>query len=62
MSWSMRLPEDPPVCECKYDEIRDEMDRDDCPFHCDLSDPTEDTRHGRKPPETAPMRTNREAA
>jgi hypothetical protein len=32
----MLVPEDPPICECRYDETRDEMDRDDCPFHCDL--------------------------
>jgi hypothetical protein len=36
MSWSMLEPEEPPICECKYDEARDGMDRDDCPFHCDL--------------------------
>jgi hypothetical protein len=36
MSYSMRLAEEPPECECRYDEARDEMDRDDCPFHCDL--------------------------
>jgi hypothetical protein len=32
----MREPEEAPICECKYDEARDEMDREDCPFHCDL--------------------------
>jgi hypothetical protein len=31
-------PEEPPTCECKYDETRDEMDREDCAFHCDLVD------------------------
>jgi hypothetical protein len=36
MSFSMLEPEEPPACECKYVEARDEMDRDDCPFHCDL--------------------------
>ena len=36
MSWSMIEPEELPVCECWYDEARDVMDRDDCPFHCDL--------------------------
>ena len=30
----MLEPDDPPICECRYDEARDEMDRDDCPFHC----------------------------
>jgi hypothetical protein len=38
MNWSMLEPDDPPVCECKYDEARDVMDREDCPFHCDLVD------------------------
>ncbi len=38
MSWSMIEPEDHPVCECTYDETRDEMDREDCAFHCDLVD------------------------
>lgn len=36
MSWSMIEPEEPAVCECKYDEARDEIDRGDCPFHYDL--------------------------
>ena len=30
MSYSFREPEWPTVCECKYDEARDEMDREDC--------------------------------
>jgi len=38
MSFSFREPEEPCVCECKYDALRDRMDRDDCPFHCDLVD------------------------
>jgi len=36
MSWSMIEPDEPPICECKYDEARDEMDHEDCPFHCDV--------------------------
>jgi hypothetical protein len=36
VSYSFLEPEWPAVCECKYDEARDEMDREDCPFHCDL--------------------------
>ena len=36
MSYSFREPEWPDVCECKYNEARDEMDREDCPFHCPL--------------------------
>ena len=38
LSYSFREPEWPAVCECRYDEVRDEMDREDCPFHCDASD------------------------
>ena len=40
MSYSFREPEWPAVCECKYDEAHDEMDREDCPFHCDLMNDT----------------------
>ncbi len=35
MSYNFREPEEPTVCECKYDEIHDRMDRDDCPYHGD---------------------------
>ena len=38
MSYSFREPEWPAVCECNYDEARDEMDREDCPFHSSLVD------------------------
>ena len=38
MSWSMIEPEEAPICECTYDDARDEMDREDCAFHCDLVD------------------------
>jgi hypothetical protein len=38
VSWSLSEPEEAPICECKYDEARDEMDREDCAFHCDLVD------------------------
>jgi hypothetical protein len=38
VSYSFREPEWPAVCECKYDEVRDEMDREDCPLHCGLSE------------------------
>jgi hypothetical protein len=42
MSYSFREPDDPAVCECKYDSIRDRIDREDCPFHRDLvEDPPE---------------------
>jgi len=38
VSYSLREPEWPAVCECRYDEARDEMDGEDCPFHCDKGD------------------------
>jgi len=34
----MLEPEEDPICKCRYDEGRDGMDREDCPFHCDLVD------------------------
>ena len=36
MSYSFLEPEWPAYCECRYDEARDEMDREDCPFHCNM--------------------------
>ena len=36
MSYSFIEPDWPAYCECRYDEARDEMDREDCPFHCDM--------------------------
>ena len=58
MSFSFQLPEEDLVCECKYDEIRDRMDREDCPFHGDIleGDPTEILRTDRKPPASAPSK------
>ena len=56
MSYSFRLPEEDPVCECKYDEVHDRMDREDCPFHCDLIDdfePADPVWVERKPPASA---------
>jgi hypothetical protein len=52
MSFSLRLPEDDLVCECKYDEIHDRMDREDCPFHCEIVEDTEPAvvPADRKPP------------
>jgi hypothetical protein len=28
----------PLVCECRYDEVHDRMDREDCCLHCDLEE------------------------
>lgn len=38
MSFNMLEPEEEPCCECWYDETRDRMDREDCPFHWGLTD------------------------
>ena len=60
MSYSFELPEEDPICECKYDAIRDCMDREGCPFHCELNDerePTEQLMIDRKPPASAAGRT-----
>ena len=65
MSWSMLEPDEPLVCECKYDEARDEMDCEDCPFHHDLDDqpdPVEECQEDRKPPLTIKRKTNESAA
>lgn len=62
MSYSLRLPEEDPICECRYDEVHDRMDREDCPFHCDMTDDPEPAREfyvERKPPASVtrvPMR------
>ena len=37
MSYSFQLPEEEPICECRWDEVRQCMDRDDCHFHFDLT-------------------------
>jgi hypothetical protein len=53
MNYSFRLPEEDPICECKYDEACDRMDRKDCLFHCDLADdpePSDKVPGERKPP------------
>ena len=34
----MQEPEWPPVCECRYDEVHDRMDREDCCFHFDMEE------------------------
>jgi hypothetical protein len=65
MSWSMLEPEDPLVCECKYDEARDEMDREDCPFHCSMVDdvPQQEAHPiQRKMPDSTTTKKREEAA
>jgi hypothetical protein len=55
VSFSFRLPEEDPVCECKYDEVHDRMDREDCPFHYDMvedPEPVEALPAEHKPPST----------
>lgn len=53
MRWSVEEPEWRPVCECRYDEIRDEVFRGDCELHYDMieeSEPDSLTPTERKPP------------
>ena len=38
MSYSFRLPEDEPSCECRWDEVKGRLDREDCHFHYELPD------------------------
>jgi hypothetical protein len=54
----MQEPDWPPFCECKYDEVHDRMDREDCLLHCDIEeeispplrepDHAQETGHNRK--------------
>jgi hypothetical protein len=65
MSFSFRLPEEEPVCECKYDEIHDQMDREDCPFHCHLIENmaiADVPQAERKPPASVPVDRLRKTA
>ena len=53
MSFSFRLPEEDPICECKYDAVHDRMDREDCAFHCNMVEdakPANALPTSRKPP------------
>ena len=51
MSFGFQLPEEHPVCECKYDEAHDRMDREDCHFHSnEAEDPIVALQVERKPP------------
>jgi hypothetical protein len=38
MSYSFQEPDWPPVCDCRYDEVRDEMDRGNCAIHCRMEE------------------------
>jgi hypothetical protein len=64
MSYSFQLPEQDLNCECKYDAVRDRMDREDCPCHCDIvDDPVDEVRAetpGARPP-TFPICKNQAA-
>lgn len=51
MSYSFNEPEWPPICECTYDEARDEMFRGNCPLHYnDDQEGLEQIHAARKPP------------
>jgi hypothetical protein len=53
VSYSIQEPEWPSVCECKYDEVHDRMDREDCLLHSDIEEeppfPVEDQIAIKKP-------------
>ncbi len=38
MSYRMEEREWPPVCDCRYDEVHDRMDRKDCCLHYDTEE------------------------
>jgi len=66
VSYSFQEPEWPAVCECKYDEARDEMDREDCQLHCDgeTDSPAASSRDGalRRPARNAKGNVTESAA
>lgn len=51
MSYSLNEPEWPPMCECCYDEARNEVFRGNCPLHYkDDPEGPEQVPAARKPP------------
>ena len=59
MSYSFEEPEWPPVCECRYDAARDEMDRGNCEIHCSMEDevvPPDIQITRKKPPTIEPSK------
>ena len=60
VSYSMPEPEWPPVCECKYDEIHDKVDREDCLLHGNMEEksslPIENRITLKKPALVAPLK------
>ena len=65
MSYSMQEPEWPPVCECKYDEVHDTVDREDCLLHCHMEEevvPPSENRTTLKKPATIAKRNEENAA
>jgi hypothetical protein len=60
----MREPDWPPVCECKYDEVHDTVDREGCLLHCDIQDDPEpaENRIVPKKPATIAKRDKENAA
>lgn len=60
MSYSFRLPEEEPACECRWDEIRQRVDRDDCHFHFDLPEEQAEMEAGAQQIDTATLPVNRD--
>jgi hypothetical protein len=64
VSYSMQEPEWPAVCECKYEEVHDRMDREDCLLHGDMAETIPAAREpiGFKKPATIAKRNKEDAA
>jgi hypothetical protein len=56
MSYSMEEPEWPPMCECVYDEERDEIDRGNCQLHCNQEEARLDDPQRQAFPEAQALR------
>jgi hypothetical protein len=65
VSYSFQEPDWLPVCECKYDEVHDTVDREDCLLHCHMEEevaPPSEDRTTRKKPATIAKRNEENAA
>ena len=62
MSYSFRIPEEDPICECRWDEARQRMDREDCAFHANLPDDPEDVDGMEDRPAELPVTELRETS
>jgi hypothetical protein len=56
MSYSMQEPDWPPYCECRYDEVHDTVDSEDCLLHFDMEEGTIPLLKKRQPQESRTAR------